>query len=129
MIPKAVLDTNVIVSAVIQPLGKPARIFDLFMAKKIDLVVNEVILDEYEAVLRRPKFDFPFSLVTGILTYIRATATDAFSIPQPETVSDPDDQVFYDLAKTSDAVLVTGNTKHYPPDPKIMTPAQFLAAM
>ena len=40
---------------------------------------------------------------------------------------DEDDRVFYDTAKESGAILVTGNTKHFPAESFIMTPSDFLA--
>jgi hypothetical protein len=40
---------------------------------------------------------------------------------------DEDDRVFYDTAKTAGAYLIPGNTKHFPQEPFILTPAQFLA--
>jgi len=41
-------------------------------------------------------------------------------------MSDESDRVFYDTAKTIGAILVTGNIKHYPDEPLIMTPAVFM---
>ena len=40
--------------------------------------------------------------------------------------TDADDRIFYDAAKDNEAFLITGNTKHYPDEPFILTPAQFL---
>jgi predicted nucleic acid-binding protein len=39
---------------------------------------------------------------------------------------DEDDRVFYDAAKTADAYLITGNSKHYPKESFILTPSEFL---
>jgi hypothetical protein len=33
---------------------------------------------------------------------------------------------FYDIAKAADAILITGNIKHYPDEPFILTPAAFI---
>ncbi len=123
---KAVIDTNIVVSSLIQPLGSPAKILDLVVAGEIDLIVNDVILDEYETVLRRPKFGFPESLVTGFIDYLRSKASRCISIPQPGSFSDPDDKVFWDLAVTNNAVIVTGNVRHFPKSDIVMTPTQFL---
>ena len=43
-------------------------------------------------------------------------------VPMP----DEDDRIFYDTAKESGAFLITGNKKHYPDEPFIMTPSDFL---
>ncbi len=124
---KAVIDTNVIVSSLIQPLGKPAAILDMVMAEEVEPVVNEAVLAEYADVLNRPKFGFPEALVSGFVDYLKAKSTRCLAIPQPETLPDPDDKVFWDLAVTSNAILVTGNTKHFPSNSEIvMTPARFL---
>ena len=42
------------------------------------------------------------------------------------TLPDETDRKFYDTAKASEAVLITGKLKHYPADPLIMLPAAFL---
>ena len=123
---KAVLDTNVVVSALLQPLGKPAAVLDLVMAGQIDLIVNDAVLAEYEDVLLRPKFGFNEQIVSGFIGYLQQKASRCFAISQPERTPDADDQVFWDLAATNNAVLVTGNTKHYPDSETVMTPARFL---
>jgi predicted nucleic acid-binding protein len=42
---------------------------------------------------------------------------------------DEDDRVFYDTATASEAVLVTGNIRHFPAEPFVMTPADFLSVL
>lgn len=123
---KAVLDTNVLVSSLIQPLGHPAAILDLFIVGEIDLVVNDAVLAEYEDVLNRPKFNFPRNLVAGTVGYLRAKSSRCYSIPQTDSLPDPDDKVFWDLAVTNNAVLVTGNAKHFPASEIVMSPGRFL---
>jgi len=41
-------------------------------------------------------------------------------------LSDEDDRCYYDTAKNFGAYLVTGNIKHYPDDPWVLTPAEFV---
>jgi predicted nucleic acid-binding protein len=41
-------------------------------------------------------------------------------------MKDETDRKFYDTAKSSSATLITGNMKHYPAEPFIMTPADFI---
>jgi len=41
-------------------------------------------------------------------------------------MTDETDRTFYDTAKASDSILITGNIKHYPTEPFIMTPTEFL---
>src|SRR5438093_10254645 len=52
---RAVLDANVLVSAVISPLGTPAKILLAMWAEAFDLVISESILDEIGRVLRYPR--------------------------------------------------------------------------
>ena len=47
----------------------------------------------------------------------------ASTIPLP----DETDRIFYDTARMSGAILVTGNIRHYPNESNIMTPAEFLS--
>lgn len=122
------MDTNVLVSALIQPKGPSAAVFDLFMAGGIDLIVNDAVLAEYEDVLKRPKFGFPAPLVEGAVGYIRSKASRCYSVPQPEPFDDPDDKRFWDLAMSNNAVVVTGNARHFPTSERVMTPREFLEA-
>jgi hypothetical protein len=46
--------------------------------------------------------------------------------PSTHAMIDEDDRVFYDTAKFAGAYLITGNIKHYPAEPFIITPAVFL---
>jgi putative PIN family toxin of toxin-antitoxin system len=55
---KVVLDTNVIVSALINPYGAPASILGLVLEEKIELCYDTRILIEYRDVVMRPKFGF-----------------------------------------------------------------------
>ena len=52
---RVVLDTNVIVSAVISK-GKPRELLNRGIKNRFSLVISESILKEIETVLRRPKF-------------------------------------------------------------------------
>jgi predicted nucleic acid-binding protein len=42
-------------------------------------------------------------------------------------MQDEDDRIFYDTAKEGDAILITGNFRHYPNEPFIMKPSAFWA--
>ena len=120
------MDTNALVSSLLQSKGPSAAILDLFMEDGFDLVVNDSVIAEYEDVLRRPKFGFPESLVRGALGCIVSKASRCYSVPQPESLPDPDDKVFWDLAMSNNAVLITGNVRHFPESERVMTPSRFL---
>ena len=55
---KAVLDTNILVSALLSPAGAPARVFDHVLNGDVILCFDSKIILEYREVLARPKFNF-----------------------------------------------------------------------
>jgi hypothetical protein len=57
--PRVVLDTNILVSAMLSPLGNPAKVFRMFLTRTLDLVFSADILAEYEDVLSRPRLRIP----------------------------------------------------------------------
>ena len=122
MMQNVVLDTNVIVSAVLSPTGNPAKIVNMGLDKSIQLNISTGILAEYEEVLSRTEFDFSVekrdTLLAGVKKNSVLVEPSVSSIAMP----DEDDRVFYDTAKESGAILVTGNTKHFPAESFIMTP-------
>ena len=76
-------------------------------------------------MLRRREFKFDPEQVTGIIESIRNEGLDAACVKASETFPDPDDRVFYEVALSApDPRLVTGNLKHYPTSPIVITPAQ-----
>ena len=125
-----VLDTNVLVSALWNGLleGKPAQLLDRCMAGLYTIVYTQEILCEYEAVLQRPKFGFDASDVRMLLCFFEFKGHSADplfdSLSRPQC-PDRDDQKFYDAALCWDALLVTGNKKHFPADNRVLTPAEF----
>ena len=123
---KVVLDTNVLVSALLTS-GTPAAIVDLIAEGKLILFYNEQIIGGYWNVLQRKKFGFSFLQVSRLIESIVksgiAAKTDESSLI---SMPDEDDRVFYDLAKTSGAFLITGNIKHFPQESFVITPADFL---
>jgi hypothetical protein len=52
---RLVLDTNVFVSAILNPLGKPALILKLALRGVIELVISREIIEEINKVLHYPK--------------------------------------------------------------------------
>ena len=52
---RAVLDANVLVSALISRVGAPARLVELWLEGEVELVVCETLLDEVQRTLNQPK--------------------------------------------------------------------------
>jgi putative PIN family toxin of toxin-antitoxin system len=123
---KAVLDTNVLVSALLSPGGKPARILALVLNERITLCYDSRILLEYEDVLTRSKFPFEPRDVSGLLSIFEQIGTAIAAEPATESFTDESDKKFYEVAKTAGAILITGNNKHFPDDPYVLSPLEFL---
>lgn len=123
---KIVLDTNVLVSGLITPKGVAARIIGAVNAGEVFLCYSGQIIAEYEDVLRRAKFGFRNQDVDILLDSIVELGIPV--LPKASSIAMPDesDRVFYDTALCAGALLVTGNTRHYPAEDFILTPADFL---
>lgn len=126
----AVIDTNVLVSAMLKWKSVPGSIVELSFQGPIIPLVNDAILKEYRGVLSRPKFHLTEDIVADIITSIaeKAVRVDAEHIDID--LPDPKDRVFYEVVmeerKDEDAYLVTGNIKHFPVKPFIVTPREML---
>jgi len=123
---KAVVDTNILVSAMLSPGKNAARIMDMIRDGLLVPCYNAEILEEYQEVLGRGKFNFSRKNADAILSGI---ALKGLLVNHPESsfgLPDEDDRKFYDAAKSAAAFLITGNTKHYPEEPRIVSPARFL---
>ncbi|MCL1998288.1 MAG: putative toxin-antitoxin system toxin component, PIN family [Turicibacter sp.] len=126
MTTNVVIDTNVIVSAFKSPNGKPAKIAAMVENLQLTVCYNRKILKEYQRVLARPHFNFAVEKQQNFLDSVQEHGT--FCDPLPSTIPLPDetDRCFYDVAKFCKATLITGNTKHYPSEDFIVSPADFL---
>lgn len=126
----AVIDTNVIVSAMLKGDSMPALVLKEVLLGNINMLVNEEILNEYLEVLSRKKFHFPTETVIRLIEEIKKQAIYVDATPLDEYMPDPDDAVFYEIVmearKDVDAYLVTGNLKHFPEKPYIVTPKEMI---
>ena len=123
---KVVLDTNVLVSALWSKQGNPNSVVEKLFKNEFELCYTDEMIEEYDEVLRREKFGFSENQVDSFLQELLKNGVSSESAESTEPFSDETDRKFYDAAKTNDAVLVTGNTKHYPDQPFILTPHEFL---
>lgn len=125
----AVVDTNVLVSALFakHPDAAPVQIIEHLLDKDVIPMYNDEILAEYNEVLRRPKFPFPEDAVVWAIEAIIAAGIDCERVVVKETATDPKDVVFFEVAMSrNDSYLVTGNIKHFPVTPRVVTPNEFL---
>lgn len=126
----AVIDTNVLVSAMLKWNSAPGNIMELVFDHVITPIYNEEIFAEYQNVLSRPKFKFPVNVIDDFLNAIRNVGVQIESEPLNMDLPDPKDTVFYEVTmekrKTEEAYLITGNMKHFPSVPFIVTPREML---
>ena len=126
----AVIDTNVLVSALLKYHSVPGSIVGLAFDGPIIPVLNEAIESEYRKVLSRSKFKLPQDLIEDVINtfHVRGLYVDAEDLDME--LPDPKDLVFYEVVmeerKEEDAFLVTGNIKHFPKRPFIVTPREML---
>ena len=124
---KVVIDTNVLVSAAfLHPNSKPSQIVELIISNNLTLCYSAAIMVEYQTVLFRPKFKFNIGTLKLWLKSLTERGQIVNPVPSIFDLPDESDRVFYDVAKACNAYLITGNIKHYPEEPFILTPAQFL---
>ena len=125
-----VIDTNVLVSALItRNENSPTVQILRFLANgNIVPVYSDEIVKEYNEVLRRDKFKLPEIIIINLLKDIMDNGLKVTELTEGnEVMPDPKDVVFYAVtlsAQDKDAFLVTGNGKHFPEKPFIVTPTE-----
>lgn len=128
---RVVIDTNVLVSAVIKPAGLQRTVLLLAVTKPSRLYVSQSILEEYREVLGRPELQIRKGLRQQLLQLIKNRSYTVVPAKGVEVASDPDDNVFLECADAAGAdYLVTGNLKHFPrfwKKTKIVTPREFVS--
>ncbi len=92
---RVVLDTNIIVSAMLRSGGLPEAVFNLAMDCKIHLYYSEQIMAEYAEVLRRPRLDIQPGKVTNALAGIREAGSRVITAAPVTAAGDPDDNMFW----------------------------------
>ena len=125
----AVIDTNVLVSALITHNSEAAtaKVVQLLLNKDFVPMYDEDIIAEYENVLHRPKFPILPEVADTLISYIVENGIEASRVVFSESMPDEDDRVFYEVTLSKDdSFLVTGNLKHYPASPRVITPADFI---
>jgi len=131
---KIVLDTNVLISGILNPAGYPGRIVDLLRSGVLQIVVDDRILFEYSDVLRRDYFlkYFEESEREDIIEYISKNSYYTTSRFVIQNLPDEFDAPFLEIALSEKIYLVTGNLKHYPKRVRkgciVLSPKEFIDA-
>ena len=130
----AVIDTNVLVSALLNINSNPGKVLLSVFNSETRPLLNAEIIAEYRDVLAREKFHFPAETVDIVMGRLAAVSMNinAADGEFPE-ITDPKDRCFFAVTMTGrlseDALLVTGNIRHFPAKPFVVTPAQFVAML
>ena len=124
-----IIDTNVIVSAFLSRHNDSATVLllDCLFKGTIIPIYNDEILNEYYVVLTRSKFKIAKDKIDAVLTEIKTKGIHSERINSGETLPDAKDLVFYEVALSKeDSFLVTGNLKHFPKKPFVVSPAEMV---
>lgn len=130
---KIVIDTNVIVSALIQRSYPNLIINELFIEHKFQLCVSDELITEYFEVLSRPKFSkFQDFLIHAevLLAEIETKAVKYVPNIKLQLIADLDDNMILELADECLAdFVITGNTNDFTfstyKQTKIVTPKEY----
>lgn len=127
----AVIDTNVLVSALFSkhPDSATVQIIEKIYTGEIVPLYSDSILEEYEEVLCRPKFHFSVSMIHTLIGSIKTNGILVNPSPTGAELPDIDDLVFYEVVmekRPDSAYLITGNIRHFPKEPFIVTPSEML---
>ncbi len=128
---RLVIDTNILVSAALNPDGLQRTVLVLATTRPARLFVTEAILAEYRAVLARPEFKIRRGLRQQLLQSMRNRAQLVRPARALQVAKDPDDNKFMECADAARAdYLITGNQRHFPPfwkTTKVITSREFIS--
>jgi len=131
---RVVLDTNVLISAVLQPKGPPRAAIDAVRTAGGILLFSDPTFDELRTRLERPKFDKYVSREGRALFLVQLDAVSEWVAVTGATMGcrDPDDDKLLETAMMGEAdCLITGDRDLLVMSPchdiPILTPVDFLA--
>jgi putative PIN family toxin of toxin-antitoxin system len=132
---KVVFDTNVIVSAALYEKSLPALLLSLGLEDKARFFVSPALLNEYEAVLKRPRFKLGHVEITELMRKINRKALTVTPTKRLKILkADESDNRILECAIEANAdFIITGNKRHFPFEEfkgsKIVTPREFINSM
>ena len=131
MICYAVIDTNILVSALLSNRADAAtvQVIGRMIAGEIIPIYSDQIMREYQEVLNRKKFRFEPEMIRYILSALEKYGVGIEPSATGVILPDMKDLPFYEVVmekREEDAYLVTGNLKHFPSEPYIVTARQML---
>lgn len=129
---QAVIDTNVLVAAGINPSGKPGQVLAAVEQLILQPILSAEVIGEYRQVLTRPHFRFQPEWIDRLLDNFEALGV--LLEPPPIDIAglpDPTDAPFIALARYARCPVITGNAKHFPAKAGVvvLTPAGWVAGL
>ena len=125
---KVVVDTNVIVSALMNINGTPAKILSSIFNGDIKILYDNRIIYEYIDVLSRQEFGFSRGVINDMIDFLKRDGEFINAEYLKINFSDDADKKFYEVYKYGDAqYLITGNIKHFPNEETIIMPKDFIS--
>lgn len=126
-----VLDTNVVVSSLLKADSLPSLILSLVLNKQIKICLSDDILNEYQGVLARKKFqNLDQKLVKELLQKLDQNCLKVSPTQKVVLLQDSDDNKFLECAMESKAnFIITGNSRHFPKKYKntpVLSPKEFI---
>lgn len=127
----AVIDTNVLVSSLLSKndLSATSQVVIRMIKGEIIPVYSSEIFAEYGEVLTRKKFRFPSYQIESLLNTIEKYGVLVEPSPTGVILPDIKDLPLYEVVmekRSDNAYLVTGNQKHFPDEPFIITARQMI---
>src|SRR5277367_6726727 len=130
---RAVLDTNVVVSGLLNSKGPPALILKHALLRRFRFYLSPALIDEYKKVLPRARLKLDPKQIDRLILLLRSTATFVNPRKGVRIAGDPDDNKVIECALAGRAdFVVTGNIRHFPAqfqDIRIITPRDFLVVL
>lgn len=128
---RVVIDTNVIVSALVTRSGNPARVVEAALAGEITPVMDSRTIAEARAVLARPAFATKHGIDPAWSQYVLDALEDSGIVLETVptfggSLPDESDRPFVEVALAAGATLVTGNARHFPAETGVvvLSPAE-----
>jgi uncharacterized protein len=111
---RALLDVNVLIAGLLSRTGSPARLLGKWLEGEFELVIADLLLDELEKTLARPKLRrlLDDDEISAFLELLRGGLADWVEDPgEPPSIKsrDPKDDYLIAVARSAQATLVTGD--------------------
>jgi len=129
---KVVFDTNVIVSAALYEESLPALLLSLGLEDEVRFFVSPELFNEYERVLKRPRFKLGHKAITELLEKIlkKAVMVNPSKELKILKIDETDNRILECATKAKADFVITGNKRHFPLEEfkgiKIVTPREFI---